>query len=294
VARRDRLPGEWATPAGAPAGAADVGALLRAWRERRRYSQLALALHADVSARHLSFVETGRARPSREMLLRLAERLEIPLRARNALLLAAGFAPEFAERPLDAEALREVRAAVDLLLAALAPCPALAVDRHWTLVAANDATAWMLAGIAPELLRPPVNVLRVSLHPRGLAPRIENLDEWRAHVLARLRRDAELTADPALAELLAELRAYPPHGDGRERPRDGRRVLSHGEDHAPVVIPCRIRTDAGVLAFVSTTTVFGTALDVTASELAVEAFLPADARTAEALRRLAGGGGTAG
>jgi transcriptional regulator with XRE-family HTH domain len=204
--RRPRDDGE----AGETDGGRRVGALLRGWRERRRYSQLALALDVGMSARHLSFVETGRARPSRETLLRLAERLDVPPRARNALLLAGGYAPAYRERPLDDGALGAVRTAVDVLLAALAPFPALAVDRRWHLVAANDAALRLLGDVAPELLAPPVNVLRASLHPRGVAPRIENLAEWRGHVLTRLRRDVEASGDPALAELLDELQGYPP------------------------------------------------------------------------------------
>jgi transcriptional regulator with XRE-family HTH domain len=260
----------------------DVGTLLRDWRLRRRHSQLSLALDAGVSARHLSFVETGRARPSREMVLRLAERLEVPPRERDALLLAAGYAPAQRARTLDDAELRSVRAAVDTLLAALAPSPALAVDRHWTIVAHNPTAARLLQGVAPALLAPPVNALRASLHPQGLAPRIENLPEWRAHVLERLRRDAELTADPALADLLAELRGYPAYGVTRAGGADA-------ADPLPVVVPLRLRTPLGTLSFVSTTTVFGTAVDATAAELAVESFLPADAATADALRALAAG-----
>jgi transcriptional regulator with XRE-family HTH domain len=262
-----------------------VGEMLRDWRLRRRYSQLALALDADVSARHLSFLETGRARPSREMLHRLAERLEIPHRERNTLLVAAGYAPEHRERRLDDAALREVRAAVELMLAGLDPCPALAVDRHWNLLAANPAAGRLLAGIAAALTVPSVNVLRVSLHPDGLAPRIANLPEWRGHLLERLRREVETTADPVLAGLLEELRGYPaPAGTvHRARPAPG----GDGAADVPVAIPLRLRTDEGLLSFLSTTTVFGTAVDVTAAELVIEALLPADAHTAEALRRLA-------
>ena len=265
---------------------ASIGEMLRDWRLRRRYSQLALALRADISARHLSFVETGRARPSREMVLRLAERLEVPPRERNALLVAAGFAPELREVRLDDPALGEVRRAMELLLASLEPCPALAVDRHWTLVAANRSVAPLLAGAAPELLEPPLNVLRLSLHPSGLAPRIANLPQWRAYVLARLSREAELTGDPVLAALLAELRGYA-SGDGEGG--DGRSAGDRIDDGAalPVLVPLRLRTDAGVLSFVSTTTVFGSAVDVTVAELAIESFLPADEATAEVLREMA-------
>ncbi|HEX2205040.1 MAG TPA: helix-turn-helix transcriptional regulator [Longimicrobium sp.] len=268
-----------------PSSATSAGAMLRSWRRLRRYSQLALALRADVSARHLSYVETGRAKPSREMLLRLAETLEMPHRERNALLIAGGFAPEYGETRLGDPLLREVREAVDLLLTSLEPCPALAVDRRWTLVAHNRAAGALLAGLAPEVAEAPLNVLRASLHPRGLAPRIVNLAQWRAHVLERLRRDVELSGDPVLAELLEELRGYPAPEDKR-RSNDG---VSDGKGRMPVLVPLRLRTDAGVLSFVSTTTVFGTAVDVTVAELAVESFLPADAATAVALRRMSAG-----
>ena len=264
-----------------------VGGMLREWRRRRRYSQLALALRADVSSRHLSFVETGRARPSREMILHLAEFLEIPHRERNALLVAAGYAPEHRELRLDAPELGEVRRAVDLLLASLEPCPALAVDRQWSLVAHNRAAAALMSLLPPALLQPPVNVLRASLHPDGLAPRIANLGPWRAHVLARLGRDVELTGDGQLAALLDELRGYPaPDADGGASADPPRDPSSTGAE-MPVLVPLRLRTDAGVLSFVSTTTIFGTAVDVTAAELAIESFLPADEATARALRAMA-------
>ncbi|HEU5430142.1 MAG TPA: helix-turn-helix domain-containing protein, partial [Thermomicrobiales bacterium] len=195
-----------------------IGELLREWRERRRLSQLALALDADVSSRHVSFIETGRSRPSREMVLRLAERLDVPLRERNRLLLAAGFAPAYPERGLADPDLAQIRQAIDLVLAGHEPYPALAVDRHWNLVAANRAVASLLAGVAPDLLTPPVNVLRLSLAPAGLAPRIINLPEWRAHVLERLRRQVEASADPALAALLTDLRSQPAPAAERARP----------------------------------------------------------------------------
>jgi transcriptional regulator with XRE-family HTH domain len=258
-----------------------VGDLLRAWRQRRRLSQLDLAAEADISTRHLSFLETGRSQPSRDMVLHLAERLEVPLRERNRLLVAAGFAPVFPERPLQDPALDAARKAVDLVLAGHEPYPALAVDRHWQLVAANGAATRLMAGAAPPLLRPPVNVLRLSLHPEGIAPRIANYHEWRAHLLIRLRRQVDLTADPVLTALLVELAAFPaPAGARPQRP------LRSGDES--VVVPFQLSTEAGVLAFVSTTTVFGTPLDITLSELALESFFPADAATAEALRRLAG------
>jgi transcriptional regulator with XRE-family HTH domain len=249
-----------------------VGALLREWRERRRMTQLGLALEAEVSARHLSFVETGRSQPSREMLLHLSEELDVPLRERNRLLVCAGFAPMFPERPLEAAELGDARRAVDLVLEAQKPFPALALDRHWNVVASNGALPRLYAGADEALLRAPLNVLRLSLHPRGLAPRIANLAEWRAHLLARLRRQIELTADEALAALLAEVSAYP-------APR-----LKAPVAHA-VVVPLRIAADGAMLSFFSTTTVFGTPVDVTLSELAIELFFPADAATAELVRR---------
>ena len=252
----------------------DVGGLIREWRRRRRLSQLALASEAEISQRHLSFVESGRSRPSREMLLHLAEQLGVPLRERNVLLVAAGFAPEYPQRAYDDPAMASARAAVAQVLAAHEPFPALAVDRHWTMLAANRALAPLLAGIAPWLLRGPVNVLRLALHPEGIAPRVVNLPEWRAHILERLRREAEQTADPALLALLAELRALPGGAPVRV-------------DHAAggVAVPLRLRVEGGELSFLSTTTVFGTPVDVTLSELAIEAFLPANAETAAALRQ---------
>ena len=259
-----------------------VGGLLREWRQRRRLSQLDLACEADISTKHLSFLETGRAAPSREMVLRLAEQLGVPLRERNVLLVAAGFAPVFTERPLQDPAMLAARKAVDLVLAGHEPYPALAIDRHWTMLASNSAVARLLGGVDPEQLRPPVNVLRLSLHPKGLAPRIANLAEWRAHLLARLRHQIDVTADGELAALMDELAAYPV-------PLSTKPVRING-DHASVVVPFRLTTEAGVLSFISTTTVFGTPLDVTLSEIALETFFPADAETGEALRRLAGQG----
>jgi transcriptional regulator with XRE-family HTH domain len=261
--------------------ATPFGPLLREWRQRRRISQLDLALEGSISTRHLSFLETGRARPSREMVLALAEQLAVPLRDRNVLLAAAGFAPVFGERPLDHPALGAARQAVELVIQGHAPYPALAVDRHWTLVAANDAVPPLLAGVAATLLQPPVNVMRLALHPAGLAPRIVNLPEWRGHLLERLRRQVEASADPVLVALLAELRGYPaPRAPRPPRPP---------RDHAGMVVPLELATEAGVLAFLSTITVFGTPIDVTLSELALECFYPADATTAGILQRAAGG-----
>jgi transcriptional regulator with XRE-family HTH domain len=253
-----------------------VGDLLREWRQRRRLSQLDLASEAEISMRHLSFLETGRSQPSRDMVLHLAEQLDVPLRDRNVLLQAAGFAPVFPERPLGDPALKAARQAIDQVLAGHEPNPALAVDRHWTLIASNAATRRLLAGTEPALLRPPVNVLRLSLHPQGLAPRTANLGEW--HILARLRRQIDISGDPVLVRLLRELRDYPGSDEAHGVDRDA----------TAVAVPFRLIMDAGVLSFFSTTTVFGTPVDITLSELAVEAFFPADQQTAEALRRLAG------
>jgi transcriptional regulator with XRE-family HTH domain len=253
-----------------------VGPLLRDWRQRRRMSQMELALEAGVSTRHLSFVETGRSRPSAEMVLHLAERLDVPLRERNELLLAAGFAPQYAARDFEDPALREVRDAVSRVLAAHEPYPAIAVDRYWNLVASNEALGPFLEGVAPELLVPPVNTIRLALHPDGVAPRILNLGEYRADLIQRLDRAARLTGDPMLAELHQEMLGYP----GPEPP-----AVS---PDAAVTVGLRLAPAAGSgapeLSFFSTITTFGTAVDVTVSELAVEAFFPADAQTAEYLR----------
>jgi transcriptional regulator with XRE-family HTH domain len=259
-----------------------IGDLLREWRERRRLSQLALALDAEVSTRHLSFLETGRARPSREMILRLTERLEVPLRERNTMLLAAGFAPAYPERDLDDPALVVARAAVDRVLAGHEPFPALAVDRYWTLLAANRVVPALLTGVTPHLLQPPINVLRLSLHPDGLAARIANLPEWRAQLLARLSRQVELTADRRLSALLQELREYA--GDRGTRGAD-ETVSDHNQ--ASLAVPLRLQTEHGLLSLISTTMVFGTPIDVTISELAIEAFFPADSVTADLLQRIA-------
>lgn len=252
-----------------------VGDLLREWRQRRRMSQLDFAVEAEISSKHLSFVETGRSRPSRDMVLHLAELLDVPLRERNTLLVAAGFAPMFSERALYDPALQSAREAVDLVLQGHEPYPAIAIDRHWTLLASNSASAALLTGIDAALLQPPVNVLRMSLHPDGMAPRIVNLTEWRAHLFARLRRQIEVSADQVLVKLLEELSGYPaPVGSE-----------SHTADATAFVIPFRLATDAGVLSFISTTTVFGTPIDITLSELALETFFPADVATAAVLRQ---------
>ncbi len=255
-----------------------VGNLFRQWRQRRGMTQLHLSADAEVSTRHLSFIETGRSRPTREMILHLAEFLQIPLRDRNGLLLAAGYAPMYRERPLDAPMLAAARKAVDLVLAAHEPFPCLALDREWTLVAANRAVAPLLEGVSDALLAPPVNVLRLSLHPEGLAPRIANFGEWRTHLLARLRRQVDLTADSVLAELLRELVDYPhPALENVNLPPD---------ELSTIIVPLRLNTTMGPLAFISTTTLFGTPVDITLSELALETFLPADARTADVLTQI--------
>jgi transcriptional regulator with XRE-family HTH domain len=258
----------------ATASADLVGTHIRTWRSRRRLSQLDLALDAEISARHLSFIETGRSRPSRAMLLRLAERLRIPPRERNVLLVAGGFAPALPARTLDDPALAAARLAVDKVLAAYEPYPALAVDLHWNLVAANAGVAPFLEGCAPALIAPPLNVLRLSLHPDGLAPRIDNLAQWRGHVFRRLEEQIEASADPVLAALLEELRAYP---GGTDDP---------GESNG-IAILLKVRQGSHLLSLLSMTTVFGTPLDITLSELAIEAFLPGDKQTAAILR---GGG----
>ena len=257
--------------------ARSLGDYLREWRQRRRLSQLDLALEAEISQRHLSFIESGRALPSRDMLMHIAERLDVPLRERNPMLLAAGFAPVFPERSLDDPALAPARRAIDLVLKGHEPFPALAIDRHWTLIAANAAIAALLSGVADiSLLKPPVNVLRLSLHPGGLAPRILNLPEWRAHLLERLRQQITATGDPILTALLKELAAYPAPLAHRPNP--------HDRDYAGIAVPLELVTETGRLSLISTTTVFGTPVDVTLSELAIESFFPADQATAEALR----------
>lgn len=252
--------------------------------DQRRHGdcgQLDLACEAEISTRHLSFLETGRSLPSREMVLRLTEQLDVPLRERNALLVAAGFAPAFSERPLEAPALQAARNAVNLVLGGHEPYPALAIDRHWTLIAANNAVGPLLAGAEPELLRPPVNVLRLSLHPAGIAPRIANLAEWRSHLLARLRRQIEVTADQVLEKLLSELCGYPMQGEAATA------TPGANDEYAGVVVPFRLVTEQGILSFFSTTTIFGTPVDITLSELALESFFPADAATANILRSIA-------
>jgi transcriptional regulator with XRE-family HTH domain len=257
-----------------------VGDHLREWRQRRRMSQLDLAVDAEISTRHLSFLETGRSQPSRDMVLRLAQRLDVPLRERNMLLVSAGFAPVFPERTMSDPALGAARRAVDLVLKGHEPYPAIAVDRHWTLIAHNRLVPLLMAIADEELRKPPINVLRLSLHPKGLAPHIANLAEWREHLLARLRRQVDVTADPVMVDLLKELSGYP-------KPRSPQPVSRNIEHDAAVAVPLRLVTPNGVLSFISTITVFGTPIDITLSELALETFFPADAATGEALRQMA-------
>lgn len=261
-----------------------IGQQLRSWRQRRHLSQLALATSAGVSQRHVSFVESGRAMPSRELVLALAKQLEVPFRERNELLLAAGFAPIYRERSLDAPELAPARAAIELVLKAHEPFPALAVDRHWSLVLSNRAVAPLLARVHADLLKPPVNVLRLSLHPRGLAPQLVNYREWREHVLARLEAQVRLSADGTLAALLEELRALDAPPGGAAVPERAPGASAAPGPLAGVAVPFQLDTERGRLSFLSTTTVFGTPVDITLSELAIEAFLPADAATAAALR----------
>jgi transcriptional regulator with XRE-family HTH domain len=252
-----------------------VGQQLRAWRHRRRLSQLDLAVEAEVSARHLSFVETGRSRPSRELVLHLAEHLEVPLRDRNALLLSAGYAPVYHETPFDAEAMAPVRDALDSIVRGHEPFPAVVVDRRWDLVTANDSALRILTeGVAPDLLAPRPNALRVTLHPDGLAPRIENLAEWAGHLLERLDRQIAVSGAPDLVALAAELRSYP------HMPTQAPATELADRLFVPLVLRHRDRR----LGLFSTVATFGTALDITLAELAIESFFPADDATAEALR----------
>jgi transcriptional regulator with XRE-family HTH domain len=257
-----------------------VGPLLRDWRQRRRLTQMELALDAGVSTRHLSFVETGRSRPSSDMVLHLAEQLEVPLRERNELLVAAGYAPRYADRGFEDPALTEIRSAVSRVLAAHEPFPAIAVDRYWDLVTSNEALAPLLAGVAPKLLEPPVNTIRLALHPDGMAPRIVNLGEYRADLIDRLERTWRLTGDERVHELHEEMLAYPGPAELDLPPA--------GAPHPAVTTQLRVRPADGAagpeLVFFSTITTFGTAIDVTVSELAVEAFFPANPETAQALR----------
>lgn len=265
-------------PAAAPAGKG-VGPLLRAWRERRRVSQLELALRADSSARHISFVETGRSRPSEEMVLRLAEHLDVPVRERNSLLLAAGYAPHYPETPLDDPALGALREGLERLIQGYEPYPALVVDATYTVVAANRGITMLLDGVPESLLQPPLNAMRLTLHPEGMAPRIRNLGEWRGHLLAQMERQIALHRSEPLRALYEEVAAYPAPG-----------TADDADEPSPSVpyfaLPMRIEHDGRVLSFVSSISTFNTPMDVTVSELAIETFLPADPATAKYLHSL--------
>jgi transcriptional regulator with XRE-family HTH domain len=264
---------------------AGVGPLLRDWRRRRRLSQLDLALESGVSARHLSFIETGRSKPSAEMLLRLAEQLDVPLRERNRLLLAAGYAPAFEERGLDAPEMAPVHDAIQRVLDGHDPYPAIVVGRGWDLVAGNHAVSILTEGVDPQLLRPPVNAIRLALHPGGLAPRIANFAEWRTHLIERLARQIAVTADPQLIALMDECSAYP-LPDGADEPPE----TAPGHELAgQIAVPLRLRIDGQELTFISIVATFGTAVDITVAELSIESFFPADTATAEAVRAFAGG-----
>lgn len=265
---------------------AAFGDQLRQWRRRRGLSQLQLSGLAEVSTRHLSWLEAGKAAPSRAMVLRLADRLDVPLRDRNALLACAGYAPMYAQRALDDPSLAAARAAVQRLLDAHEPWPALAVDRGWHLVAHNRLVPLLLGQVAPALAQPPVNVLRLSLHPQGLAPMIEGLSAWRTYVLQRLRRQIGATGDPQLQALLNELQALPAppgHAPWAATPDDAAATGASADD---VAVPLILRTPLGLLRFITTMTVFGAPRDITLSELAIETLLPADAATGERLRQL--------
>lgn len=262
-----------AASAPAPPGQG-IGPLLRGWRERRRVSQLELALRAGSSARHISFVETGRSRPSEEMILRLAEHLEVPVRQRNALLLAAGYAPHYPETPLDDPSMEALRAGMERLIQGYEPCPALVVDAAYDVVAANRGIAMLLEGVPERLLAPPLNAMRITLHPEGLAPRIRNLREWRDHLLAQMDRQIALQRSDRLRALYEEVAAYPVPEPAESEP---------DEDVPYFALPMRIEHDGRVLSFISSISTFNTPMDVTVAELAIETFLPADPSTVKYL-----------
>jgi transcriptional regulator with XRE-family HTH domain len=258
----------------------EVGRLLRGWRQRRRVSQLELALRADSSARHISFVETGRSRPSEELLLRLAEHLDVPVRERNALLLAAGYAPQYTETPLDDPSMGALREGMERLLRGYEPYPAFVVDAVYGVVAANAGMALLLDGVAEHLLaEQPVNAMRLTLHPEGLAPRIRNLREWRGHLLAQMERQIALSRSDALRELYEEVAAYPVPADAGREP----------DEPVPYfALPMVLEHDGHVLSFVASISTFNTPMDVTVAELAIETLLPADPATVKYLRSAAG------
>ncbi|ALS98266.1 helix-turn-helix domain-containing protein [Lacimicrobium alkaliphilum] len=258
-----------------------VGQLLRQWRQQRRLSQFGLAIEAEISQRHLSFIESGRALPSRDMILRLAEPLDIPLRERNILLTTAGYAPVYSETRPETPGHAQVQQFVQFILDGCEPFPALAVDRHWQLYASNKALLRLLSDIPQSLLQPPINVLQLSLHPQGLAPRIANYDQWREHILLRLEHQIRDTADAGLSELLQQLSQYPPPANARPISEPATEQL------VQLAVPMQLQTELGTLSLISTTTVFGTPTDVTLSELAIECFFPADENSAVLLRELA-------
>ncbi|MER6382935.1 helix-turn-helix transcriptional regulator [Streptomyces sp. NPDC001250] len=265
----------------APAAAGKgVGPLLRAWRERRRVSQLELALRADSSARHISFIETGRSRPSEEMVLRLAEHLDVPVRERNSLLLAAGYAPHYPETPLDDPALDALRDGMERLIQGYEPYPALVVDAGYTVVAANRGITMLLDGVPEKLMAPAPNAMRLTLHPEGMAPRIRNLREWRGHLLAQMDRQIALQRSDQLRALYEEVAAYPVPEDAQDD--------APAEPVAYFALPLRIEHEGRILSFVSSISTFNTPMDVTVAELAIETFLPADPATAKYLHTLAG------
>ncbi|MFD9632271.1 helix-turn-helix domain-containing protein [Streptomyces violascens] len=256
-----------------------VGPMLRGWREQRRISQLELALRADSSARHISFIETGRSRPSEEMVLRLAEHLDVPVRERNALLLAAGYAPHYAQTPLDDPSMSSLREGMERLLQAYDPYPALMVDATYTVLAANRGIEMLLEGVAGHLLTPPVNAMRLTLHPEGLAPRIRNLPQWRGHLLEQMERQIALLRSDTLRALYEEVAAHPLPADAEAGDAGAHPVF-------PFALPLRIEHAGTVLSFISTIATFNTPMDVTVSELAIETFLPADPETAKYLQSL--------
>ncbi|MHC3468886.1 helix-turn-helix domain-containing protein [Streptomyces sp. 7R007] len=275
-------------PSATPSAAADkgVGPLLRAWRERRRVSQLELALRADSSARHISFIETGRSRPSEEMVLKLAEHLEVPVRERNSLLLAAGYAPHYPETPLDSPALDALRAGMERLIQGYEPYPALVVDATYDVVAANRGITMLLDGVPESLLQPPLNAMRLTLHPQGLAPRIRNLREWRGHLLAQMERQIALDRSARLRALYEEVAAYPVPEPVPEPEREQEQEHEPDEDVPYFALPLRIEHGGHLLSFVSSISTFNTPMDVTVAELAIETFLPADPATVKYLRSL--------
>ena len=262
-----------------------VGPLLRAWREQRRVSQLELASRADSSSRHISFIETGRSRPSEEMVLRLAEHLDVPVRERNALLLAAGYAPRYPETPLDDPALDALREGMERLIQGYEPYPAFVVDAMYNVVAANRGILMLLDGIPDSLLAPPLNAMRLTLHPQGLAPRIRNLREWRGHLLDQMERQIALYRSQPLRALYEEVAAYPVPETIPGAAAEG----AGGQPAEPVAnfaLPMQIEHEGRTLSFISSISTFNTPMDVTVAELAIETLLPADPATVKYLHSL--------